>query len=149
MADAVSLRRFRPSDLDAVMELERSSFGAEAYPAELFAGYCRRCPELFLVATASGRIAGYSIACIRARGGAELVSIAVSPGLRRGGVGQALLRGTLRRLRLRQVPSLRLMVKTCNRSALRFYAAFGFRRMRVVRDYYEDGADGYLLTLPV
>ena len=75
-----------------------------------------------------------------------MVSIAVLPDHRKRGVASALMDSTLRRLRRRQVGQLTLMVKVSNTAALRFYERYGFRRIRRVRRYYEDGADGFLFV---
>ena len=137
------IRPFRPADLAAVLAVERPSFRGDAYPGSLFLDYYRR-GALFLVAEAAGAVAGYSLAWTGA-GRAELVSIAVAPSHRRAGAGKALLEGTLRRLRRRGAGRVSLMVKTTNEAAQRFYDSFGFRRVRRVRGYYEDGSDGFLM----
>jgi ribosomal-protein-alanine N-acetyltransferase len=85
------------------------------------------------------------MACIAGRTAsfrAELVSIAVDPKLRGKGVASALMDSTLRRLRRRGVRRLHLMVKVTNKTAIRFYERYGFQNGRIVRRYYEDGADG-------
>jgi ribosomal protein S18 acetylase RimI-like enzyme len=38
------------------------------------------------------------------------------------------------------------MVKTANRQAETCYLKYGFRRVRRVRRYYEDGSDGWLMA---
>jgi ribosomal-protein-alanine N-acetyltransferase len=52
---------------------------------------------------------------------------------------------TLRRLRLRRIGRFGLMVKVTNREARAFYEKYGFRKVRTVRRYYEDGNDGWLM----
>lgn len=97
-----------------------------------------------------GRVRGYSLT--RPTGNrAELVSIAVDPPARRRGVASALLHSTMRRLRRRQVESLSLMVRLTNAAARGFYEKYEFTKVRIVRGYYEDGADGCLMrrTIPV
>jgi [ribosomal protein S18]-alanine N-acetyltransferase len=134
------IRPIRQRDLDGILEVERACFGGDAYDRKLFAEYSRGCGNLFLVAESAGRICGYSLTC--ARGGrAELVSIAVDPAARRDGVASALLCSTLRRLRRRKVERLSLMVRVTNVAARRFYEKFEFTKVRIVRGYYEDGAD--------
>jgi len=137
------IRPFRPADLPEVLAVERSSFRGDAYPGSLFLDYFRR-GALFLIAEAGGAVAGYSLARTGA-GRGELVSIAVAPPHRRAGAGRALLEATLRRLRRRGARRVSLMVKTTNAAAQRFYEPFGFRRVRRVRGYYEDGSDGFLM----
>jgi ribosomal-protein-alanine N-acetyltransferase len=53
---------------------------------------------------------------------------------------------TVRRLRRRGVTRLGLMVKVTNHRALHFYEKYGFRKLRRVAGYYEDGADGLSLA---
>jgi len=146
-AERIRIRRFRPADLDAVMLVERGSFGGDAYPPDLFLDYSGR-GALFLVAPLTGQVAAYVLVWVSPKG-AELVSIAVHPSARRSGLAKALLTSVLRRLRRAGVTRLSLMVRTRNRAALRFYESFGFRRIRLVRGYYERGGDGVLMAREV
>lgn len=147
-----TIRRAVPADLDRVLEIEAASFGPEAYDRKLFAYYMKRCGALFLVVGRGRRVFGYMITCIR--GGrraatAELVSVAVDPERRQAGAASALLDSTLRRLRRSGATRLRLVVRVTNRPAQAFYEKYGFRPMRVVRGYYEDGGDGIAMTRPL
>ena len=138
------IRVMRQRDLDGILRVERASFGRDAYDRKLFAEYSHTCGSLFLVAQSGDRICGYSLT--HARGDrAELVSIAVDPPTRGKGVASALLESTLRRLRRRKVARVSLMVRTTNTAARQFYEKYEFTKVRVVRGYYEDGSDGYLM----
>src|SRR5215831_10849841 len=105
------IRRARPGDLERILEIERASFGREAYDRNLFAYYMDKCGSLFLVAARRparygkaqprGKLCGYLIACLRGGrlgGSAELVSVAVEPAARGRGAASGLLDGVLRRL---------------------------------------------------
>ena len=127
------------------MEIEHSSFGKDAYDRNLFADFFHKCGDLFLVAGRSGKICGYMVTCMRGER-AELVSVAVDPTERSGGAGSALLASTLRRLRRRGAARVSLMVRPANTAARALYEKFGFSRLRRVRNYYEDGEDGLLMT---
>jgi len=149
MTRAFSIRLLRLSDLDGILQIEHASFKKDAYDRNLFAEFHHKCGELFLVAVAGQNICGYSIACIGGRTAssrAELVSIAVDPKLRGKGIASALMDSTLRRLRRRGVVRLLLMVKVTNKTAIRFYEGYGFHKGRIVRGYYEDGADGWRMA---
>jgi [ribosomal protein S18]-alanine N-acetyltransferase len=139
----IDVRPFARRDLERIVEIERASFGQDAWPAELFVEYWRASPELFLIARHGRRIAGYSIARINWRG-AELESIAVDPRYRGRGIAQALLDATVARLRAR---TLRLMVSTTNTPALSFYRQYGFVRTRLVKRYYGAGRDAWRMRL--
>ena len=144
MTPAFSIRPVRASDLDCILEIERASFGEYAWDRKLFAGFSHRCGELFLVGVEGRQIRGYILTCLRGMAGhrAELVSIAVDPRRRGQGIASALMDTTLRRLRRRGISRFHLMVKVTNNEAIRFYERYGFRKDRLVRRYYEDGADG-------
>jgi [ribosomal protein S18]-alanine N-acetyltransferase len=142
MPSRVLVRAAKSGDMEEILDVERASFGEDAYDRKLFAELTRKCGELFLVASKGDKVLGYAVTCICA-GGSELVSIAVHPDHRGGGAASALLNSTLRRLRRRGVARLSLTVKVTNLRALAFYGKFGFRKTRRVPRYYEDGADGY------
>ncbi len=139
----IDIRRFERRHLKRVLEIERDSFGRDAWPGEAFLESWRESPELFLIARLGRRIAGYSIARTTWRG-AELDSIAVDPRYQGRGVAQALLAGTRARLGSRP---LRLMVETDNTRALSFYRQSGFVRTRLVRHYYGRGRDAWRMQL--
>jgi len=141
-----SVRRARPSDLSRIITIERAGFGEWAWDRNLFAEYTHTCGELFLVAEAGGKVIGYCIGCL-SRGTASLESIAVAPAAKGKGAADALLRSLLRRLRRKGVARVGLMAKATNGRAIRFYEKYGFRRIRRVARYYEDGEDGVLFHL--
>ena len=145
MNRAFSIRLLRLSDLDRILEIERASFGKDAYDRNLFAGFYHKCGDLFLLAERRSKVLGYIVTCISGDR-AELVSIAVDPAERGKGAGAALLESTLRRLRRRSVGRFGLMVRVTNVPARAFYEKYGFRKLRTVRSYYEDGEDGLLMT---
>jgi ribosomal protein S18 acetylase RimI-like enzyme len=92
-----TVRRLRLADLNRIMEIERASFGDEAYDRDLFVEFFRTCGELFLVAEHDRKVQGYMVTCIRGER-AELVSVAVDPAARGRGAASALIESTLRRL---------------------------------------------------
>jgi ribosomal-protein-alanine N-acetyltransferase len=148
MRQRYQIRPFRMSDMDAVEAVERASFGADAYDRNLFAELSGRCGRLFLVAAAAGGIRGYMVTSLAARRGmlaAEVVSVAVGPAHRGQGLASALMRSTLRRLRLRHVSRLTLAVRASNRRPQALYRKFGFAGSRRIRRYYADGEDALVL----
>ena len=149
MTTAISIRLLRLSDLNRILEIEHASFGKDAYDRNLFADFYHKCGELFLVAVRGRRICGYMLTCIGGQSTAnhaELVSVAVDPRQRGKGIASALMDSTLRRLRRRGVVRFHLTVKVTNATAIRFYEGYGFRKSRIARRYYEDGADGWRMV---
>jgi ribosomal-protein-alanine N-acetyltransferase len=149
MEKRLVVRLVRQRDLDRILEIEAASFGPDAYDRNLFAEYTRKCGGLFLVAEWGTRVCAHSIAALspsRTANRAELVSLAVDPALLGKGVASALMDSTLRRLRRRGITRLGLMVNVMNFRALGFYKKYGFRKLRLVARYYEDGGDGLSLA---
>ena len=142
---AIQIVPFRLRQLERILRIERASFGREAWPRTFFLELYNDCRELFLAAKLSGRIAGYVVTCVEGRR-AEIASIAVDPDYRRQGVADALMRRTLRDLRAAGVRRVELMVRPRNPAGAQLYRSWGFRRVRTVRRYYEDGGDGILMA---
>jgi [ribosomal protein S18]-alanine N-acetyltransferase len=128
------------------MTIERSAFRREAWPQEWLVSYADAFPELFLVASIGGRLVGYSAAAV-ARGWGELVSLAVLDSFRRRGVARALLSRTVHLLERSGARGVSLMVRADNTAARGFYTAFGFKRVRIIAGYYEDGSAGIRMRL--
>jgi ribosomal-protein-alanine N-acetyltransferase len=150
MRAEILVRRFTPAAMDSVLKIERSAFGEWAWDRNLFADYLDSCGALFFTAVRGGRIVGYSITCVSrglVRKRAELVSIAVAREEQGRGAAEALLRRTVRDLRRREIPRLGLTVKVTNDRARAFYEKHGFRKVRRIPRYYEDGEDGYAYRL--
>jgi ribosomal-protein-alanine N-acetyltransferase len=135
--------------MPAILSIERASFGSDAYPESLFRLYAADPRSFFLTAvTEAGSVIGYIIARVD-RWGAEIISLAVLAEWRKQGIGEALLRGAIRRARRRDATSVRLMVRIDNLNAVRFYRSQGFRSIGRIADYYEDGTTAMRMRLPL
>jgi ribosomal-protein-alanine N-acetyltransferase len=132
------------------MEIERLAFAPDDYPESLFRLYAADRRSWFLVATTgtgpSAHVQGYVIARLD-RWGAEVVSIAVDPNLRKRGIGRMLLTAILKRVRRHDAQSIRLMVRSNNPGAAKFYRSHGFLPVGLVRNYYEDGGTAIRMRL--
>ena len=145
MMGGFTVWKLRWKDMDRILEIERASFGADAYDRNLFADHLRRDGNLFLAAARGREVCGYLMASTRGER-AELVSIAVDPAARGQGSASALMESALRRLRRRRIVRLTLMVKGSNREAQACYVKYGFAKVRRAPRYYEDGSDGWVMA---
>jgi ribosomal-protein-alanine N-acetyltransferase len=142
---SLRLRRFAVRDLPSLLRIERASFGAGAWPPEVFREYARFCREGFLVAELRNHMVGYCIVNFGAAS-ATLDSIAVSPLHRGRGIARWLLAACVKSARRRGLRRISLMVRKDNTAAIRLYRRFGFVRTATVRDYYEDGAAAWRMS---
>jgi ribosomal-protein-alanine N-acetyltransferase len=75
----------------------------------------------------------------------EILTLAVTPGQRRRGLGAALLRAAIDRAVHLGAASMFLEVAVSNRAARALYEAHGFAEAGLRRHYYSDGADALIL----
>lgn len=88
------------------------------------AGCLARNPGLFLVGSAGEQVLATTLATFDGRRG-YLYHVAVDPGHRRRGHGQAIVRATLDRLWARGAQKITLRVHRENQAAIAFYRALG------------------------
>ncbi len=146
------VRPARPSDLDAVLRLERSAF-ARPWSAASLADELARDDRSWLVAEvadAGGEAADAVVAVAGVAdlaGDAHVLSVAVDPGHRRRGYGtvlvRALLAGAVERF---GVARATLEVRASNLAARELYRRLGFTEAGVRPGYYQDdGEDAVVL----
>ncbi|MEM1586356.1 MAG: ribosomal protein S18-alanine N-acetyltransferase [Candidatus Bathyarchaeia archaeon] len=149
-----TLRRFREEDLEQVIYINRTCL-PENYSAYFFMELYSNYPETFIVAEVGKKIVGYVMCRIETsflgfsltkRG--HVISIAVLPGYRRKGVGEALLREALQAMdKYYGVKECYLEVRVSNTPAINLYKKLGFEIERIIRGYYADGENAYLMRI--
>ena len=132
----VQIRTVRKADLSAVHELESSIF-KDPFPSYFIDQLADANPDTFLVAVENGSIVGY-VVVDKWADHQHLVSIAVRSGLRRRGIGQAMLDNMIPRIR---DGPLRLELRKSNQAALALYRKNGFKETGIAHSYYADGED--------
>ncbi len=151
------IREFTPAYLDAVIKINRENL-PENYPPFFFKLHYESFPKAFLVAQSGDRIIGYIMCRVETgrlytgsgvgRQG-HIISIAVVPEMRRRGVGTSLMLSAMRALRsYYRVDEYYLEVRVSNYPAINLYKKLGFEIIKVIRGYYSDGEDAYLMARP-
>ena len=131
-----TIRPVRSTDMNAISELEDASF-KDPFPLYFLSQLADANPDTFLVAEVNGKVVGYAVVD-NWTDQQHLVSIAVSAGLRRKGIAQALLDEIVGRLR---AGTLGLEVRKSNAAAIKLYHKNGFTDTGVAHSYYKDGED--------
>jgi ribosomal-protein-alanine N-acetyltransferase len=150
-----SLRHFQPSDLDKVIHINQVCL-PENYSTYFFMDLYERYPETFIVAEVYGEVTGY-IMCrietglpdfgllgITKRG--HVISIAVLPEHQRKGIGEALLKEAMTRMKAHKAKEVYLEVRVTNEPAIGLYQKLGFDTQRTIRGYYADGEDAAVMN---
>ncbi len=141
------VRKFKPTDLKRVFEIENMSFD-QSYGINMF----QQLYDMgigFLVAEVDGYVVGYVMFWIKYENQGHIISIAVDKNYRRRGYGTQMLVKAIGILSLLRLDTIYLEVNEKNEGALEFYKQFNFRQDRVVPGYYENGDAAVVLYLPL
>ncbi len=135
-------------DLGYIYWLEKICFEDEAYPPQILAFYINLSREGFILVRDpdNRRILGYVIGILE-KGGREghVVSVCVDPSYRRRGIGIMLMRRIEEYFLGKGACVSRLEVKVSNNPAIELYKKLGYEIKEVIRSYYRDGSDAYLM----
>ena len=154
MNEPFTIRQFHPDDINEVVSVNQRSL-PENYPDQFFLGLHYHAPKAFFVAEYEGEIIGY-IMCRVERGisgfgrmpvkKGHIVSVAVLHTLRHKGIGTALIKAGMRGMMEYGASEFFLEVRKANEEAVGVYENLGYSVHRVLRGYYRDGEDAYLMT---
>jgi [ribosomal protein S18]-alanine N-acetyltransferase len=142
----VTIRPATAADLDAVVALELTCLGADAWSRGLVEqGIAAALPTVsYLVAEVDGVVVGHAV--VSAAGDdAELQRIAVDGAYRRRGLAGELLTAVESRAAADGATRLLLEVREDNTTAAAFYESRGFVEVGRRRGYYRDGAAAVVL----
>ncbi len=145
----MTIRPATAADLDAVVALELTCLGADAWSRGLVEqGIAAALPTVsYLVAEVDGpggTVVGHAVASA-AGDDAELQRIAVDPGYRRRGLASDLLVAVEELAARDGATRLLLEVREDNTTAAAFYESRGFVEVGRRRGYYRDGAAAVVL----
>lgn len=146
MSDAVRIRRARPADAAALLALEQHFPGDRLSPRALRRLLTVPTALIWVAETPRQPLLGALILLTRRNSAAgRIYSVVVAPAARGRQLGQRLVRTAERAARQAGKAALHLEVRGDNAAARALYARLGYREERVLRSYYEDGADGLRL----
>ena len=137
------IRRFRPSDFERVIAIEKEAFGE--YNPILFMTAYETFPDGFLVAEEEGHVVGFLTTVVISLFDVKILSIAVDKRCQNKGFASMLLKALFQVLRTKGILRLLLEVRLSNIGAQRLYLSLGFNLVKVIAAYYQDGEDAYLM----
>jgi len=150
------LREFRMEDLDKVVSINRRVL-PENYPPFFFVDHYLTHPKAFIVAEIDGEVVGYVMCRVEygwsyfkvgkpVRKG-HVISIGVLPHARRIGIAYNMLLRALRVLKHKYGASeVYLEVRVSNEPAINLYRKLGFTVVNIIKKYYHDGEDAYVMA---
>ena len=140
----IELRRIDTDDLDAVDEIERTSYPTP-WSRAMFAAELQKPGSLALGAYGeSGELCGYAIVS-RYVDAWHVMNIAVAPEYRRRGIARALLERLFEITEADPRRGYTLEVRVSNTAAIRLYERLGFQTRGIRRGYYTDNREDALI----
>lgn len=155
MQTMFTLRLFKPADLEHVMHINKLCL-PENYAPFFFMDLYKRFPKTFVVAEENGEVVGYVMCRIETAfpgfglfGAAKkghVISIAVLPSHQHQGIGFALMKEVMKAMVEYDAKKCFLEVRASNTAGVSLYRKMGFEVKRMIRGYYADGEDAYVMS---
>jgi ribosomal protein S18 acetylase RimI-like enzyme len=150
--NALQIRRGSKFDIRGLVTLENECFDTyyrqHKFSKAHFTYYLQNKQAIFLVAVLNTSIIGYvagSVRTTRFESSAHLDSIAVSQFHQRRGIGSQLINCFFEEAKQQACTSVILEVATANKNGILFFTREGFEKIRMLREYYDEGIDGILM----
>jgi ribosomal-protein-alanine N-acetyltransferase len=140
------LRGFSVNDLTSVYDLACYTL-SERYDPNLFTSISASWPEGFTVVESPWGIKAFLLGVMTSSVHSRVLMLAVSPEMRRKGIGTMLMDRFLEESLKKGAKILTLEVRKGNVAAMEFYKKFGFQPIDVIKGYYNDGEDAYQMQL--
>jgi ribosomal-protein-alanine N-acetyltransferase len=136
----VKLREYREEDFETLCDIDWQCFpnGVAYTPREMRAFL--RWATAIVVENRRGRVVAFLVSRRN-----RVVTLDVLPAYRRRGIASTLMAEFERRARQSGATKASLEVGVANRAALGLYRALGYRRIRRLPGYYQNGEDGWLM----
>ena len=133
-------------DLDAVLEIESSSFSRPWTRVHFLDEIQSPFGRSTVAITPEGAIAGY-ICVKQVLDEAEILDVAVSGSMRGRGIGRFLVESALEECRNSGGGHVSLEVRVGNEEAITLYRKIGFRETGRRKQYYDNGEDAILMQI--
>lgn len=154
----IIIREATEKDLQEVIKVNLISL-PEHYTQDFWLDHLRAWGKAFIVAEVNNRIVGYVMCRVESGIGffkkgliklGHIVSVAVLPDYRRRGIGTMMMFKSLERLKESySVSEVYLEVRVSNLPAINLYEKLGFKKVRVIKHYYLDGEDAFVMAKPI
>lgn len=143
-----TIRKATVNDVRSIALLESDLFSSTAWSRALVheevTGQNR---TYFVLEDAAGKIWGYGGVLVIGHD-ADIQTIAISPSIRRRGLGRTLFNELLNEARNRGAWQVFLEVRADNHAAILLYQSCGFEQLAVREQYYQpDGVDALVMRL--
>ena len=148
MSTNVTIRLATRDDLTQLVALEAACFDYSRIGKRSFSRLMQSPSAQLHVLVQAKQIQAYSLLLTRRNSRRwRLYSLAVAPAARGQGLSKQLLHYVIDYVKAQHASALTLEVKTDNAAAIALYRQLNFEVIDVLVGYYDDGCDGYKMSL--
>ncbi len=138
------VRKIEPVEIQKAMDISQKSL-SERYSKELMYEIYGKWPEGFIVYSTDVEMYGFLAGKIVTQTEARILMLATIDKYRSLGIGGELIEKFLDQCRFQGIITVRLEVRTDNKRGIEFYQKHGFIVTSILRNYYSDGSDAYVM----
>jgi ribosomal-protein-alanine N-acetyltransferase len=138
------IRKFKPTDFERIIEIEKEAFN-EFNPLLFMTAY-ESFSDGFLIAEEKGQVIGFIVGIATASDEVRILSLAVSKVYQNRGVATMLLKKFIGTYQAKGVLRVKLEVRANNLGAQKLYASLGFKNVKIIPSYYNDGEDAFQMV---
>ncbi len=143
----MQLRPFRPSDLETLSAIDRSCFPASvAYSRQELESFITQPNSRTWVAVEGETVLGFLVADRLSKDVGHVITIDVLEAWRRRGIGNQLMAAVEQWADTLGLRLIYLETAENNVTAQRFYEARGYRKAKMLHDYYANGAAAWVMV---
>ena len=144
---AVSLRPFRPDDLEAVFRIDQACFApGVSYSRQELAAFIQHPSSKTWVATAWDQVIGFLVADRAPQRVEHIITIDVAEHWRRRNVGTALMDAAEDWARVQKLRFVFLETAEDNLAAQAFYEQRGYVKLKRIARYYSNGVAAWVMV---
>jgi ribosomal-protein-alanine N-acetyltransferase len=143
-----TIRPLTEKQLKEVLKLNLRCFKAgENYTKYTFAYLLSEPNTLsYRVVTPNENMVGFVFIMLHANGAGHITTIGIAPEHRRRGLGVRILQHTENALQNRNISMISLEVRVSNIAAQNLYRSLGYSIVQRLKEYYNNGEDGFLMV---
>ena len=120
---------------------------SENYNPILFNYFYESYPNGFWVCELNHKIVGFIVGVKLNNETAKILMLSVSKIYQNKGIGGYLLKAFLNEIILENIKKVDLEVKKTNYRGIKFYKRYGFEIVEIVKEFYENRDDAYIMRL--
>lgn len=140
------VRLAREDDIEAMVSIESACFGSGSWSEATLRALMGR-EDVRALVLEDGSAVAYAMYSVSVQHEtAEVLSLAVSPRVRRRGLARSLMEAVEEHAGEEGAGTIALFVRTDNHQARNLYLSLGYKVLALCASYYEDGGDAYLMV---